>query len=121
MTSSIPESVSAEDEAVGLAADLIRIDTTNTGDPDTVVGEREAADYVAGKLTEVGYEIERVESGAPGRDNVFVRVPGADRSRGALLVHGHLDVVPGTPPSGPSTPSPGRSRTAACGGGAPWT
>jgi acetylornithine deacetylase/succinyl-diaminopimelate desuccinylase-like protein len=88
---------SAEDEAVALAADLIRIDTTNTGDPDTVVGEREAAEYVAGKLTEVGYEIEMVESGAARRDNVFARLPGADRSRGALLVHGHLDVVPADP------------------------
>ena len=90
-------SISAEDEAVELAADLIRIDTTNTGDPATVVGEREAAEYVAAKLTEVGYEIEMVESGAPRRDNVFARLPGADSSRGALLVHGHLDVVPADP------------------------
>jgi len=87
----------AEDEAVELAADLIRIDTTNTGDPATVVGEREAAEYVAAKLTEVGYEIEMVESGAARRDNVFARLPGADPSRGALLVHGHLDVVPADP------------------------
>ena len=36
----------AEDEVVGLASDLIRIDSTNTGDPDTLVGER-AADDVA--------------------------------------------------------------------------
>ncbi len=84
----------AEDEVVELVGDLIRIDTTNTGDPATVVGEREAAEYVAAKLTEVGYEIEMVESGAPRRDNVFARLPGADPSRGALLVHGHLDVVP---------------------------
>jgi acetylornithine deacetylase/succinyl-diaminopimelate desuccinylase-like protein len=93
----VTPSISAEDEAVELAADLIRIDTTNTGDPATVVGEREAAEYVAAKLTEVGYEIEMVESGAARRDNVFARLPGADRSRGALLVHGHLDVVPADP------------------------
>jgi acetylornithine deacetylase/succinyl-diaminopimelate desuccinylase-like protein len=93
----VTSSSGAEDEAVELAADLIRIDTTNTGDPATVVGEREAAEYVAGKLTEVGYEIEMVESGAPRRDNVFARLPGADPSRGALLVHGHLDVVPADP------------------------
>ncbi|WP_028935834.1 M20/M25/M40 family metallo-hydrolase [Pseudonocardia spinosispora] len=90
-------SIAAEDEVVELAADLIRIDTTNTGDPATVVGEREAAEYVAGKLTEVGYEIEMVESGAARRDNVFARLKGADPSRGALLVHGHLDVVPADP------------------------
>jgi acetylornithine deacetylase/succinyl-diaminopimelate desuccinylase-like protein len=93
----VTSSSRAEDEAVELAADLIRIDTTNTGDPATVVGEREAAEYVAGKLTEVGYEIEMVESGAPRRDNVFARLRGADPSRGALLVHGHLDVVPADP------------------------
>ncbi len=84
----------AEDEVVGLASDLIRIDTTNTGDPDTLVGERAAAEYVAGKLSEVGYETTYVESGAPRRGNVIARLTGADPSRGALLVHGHLDVVP---------------------------
>jgi acetylornithine deacetylase/succinyl-diaminopimelate desuccinylase-like protein len=84
----------AEDEVVGLASDLIRIDTTNTGDPDTLVGERAAAEYVAGKLSEVGFETTYVESGAPGRGNVIARLPGADPHRGALLVHGHLDVVP---------------------------
>ncbi len=93
-----PASTSAaEDEVVGLASDLIRIDTTNTGDPDTVVGERAAAEYVAEKLSEVGYETTYVESGAPGRANVFARLPGADPTRGALLVHGHLDVVPADP------------------------
>jgi acetylornithine deacetylase/succinyl-diaminopimelate desuccinylase-like protein len=90
----VTSSIEAEDEVLELAAELIRIDTTNTGDPATVVGEREAAEYVAAKLTEVGYEIEMVESGAPRRDNVFARLAGADPSRGALLVHGHLDVVP---------------------------
>jgi acetylornithine deacetylase/succinyl-diaminopimelate desuccinylase-like protein len=87
----------AQDEAVEMTSELIRIDTTNTGEPDSTVGERAAAEYVAGKLAEVGYEITTVESGAPGRDNVFVRLSGADPSRGALLVHGHLDVVPADP------------------------
>lgn len=84
----------AADEVVDLCSELIRIDTTNTGDPETVTGEREAAEYVAAKLTEVGYEIEMIESGAARRDNVFCRLPGADPARGALLLHGHLDVVP---------------------------
>jgi acetylornithine deacetylase/succinyl-diaminopimelate desuccinylase-like protein len=88
---------SAEAEVVTLASELIRIDTTNTGDPDTLVGERVAAEYVAGKLAEVGYEATYVESGAKGRGNVIARLPGADPSRGALLVHGHLDVVPADP------------------------
>jgi acetylornithine deacetylase/succinyl-diaminopimelate desuccinylase-like protein len=81
-------------EVVGLARDLIRIDTTNTGDPATVVGEREAAEYVAEKLADVGYEVTFVQSGAKRRDNVIVRLPGSDAARGALLIHGHLDVVP---------------------------
>lgn len=89
--------VKPEDEVVELVSSLIRIDTSNTGDPDTVTGEREAAEYVAAKLAEVGYEPETVESGAPRRENVFVRLPGADPGRGALLVHGHLDVVPAEP------------------------
>ncbi|MCG8927460.1 M20/M25/M40 family metallo-hydrolase [Lentzea sp. CC55] len=84
----------AQDEAVTLVSELIRIDTTNTGDPATVVGEREAAEWVAEKLSEVGYETTYVESGAKGRGNVIARLAGADPSRGALLVHGHLDVVP---------------------------
>ncbi|NUT95292.1 MAG: M20/M25/M40 family metallo-hydrolase [Saccharothrix sp.] len=84
----------AQDEVVGLASELIRIDTTNTGDPATLVGERKAAEWVAGKLEEVGYETTYVESGAKGRGNVVARLAGADPSRGALLVHGHLDVVP---------------------------
>jgi acetylornithine deacetylase/succinyl-diaminopimelate desuccinylase-like protein len=88
---------SAEDEVVELCSELLRIDTTNTGDPDTAVGEAEAAEYVAAKLTEVGYEVEVVESGAPGRHNVVCRLAGADPERGALLVHGHLDVVPAEP------------------------
>ncbi|MET9630795.1 M20/M25/M40 family metallo-hydrolase [Lentzea sp. NPDC006480] len=84
----------AEDEAVTLVSELIQIDTTNTGDPATLVGERKAAEWVAEKLSEVGYETTYVESGAKGRGNVVARLAGADPSRGALLVHGHLDVVP---------------------------
>ncbi|MGK5685378.1 M20/M25/M40 family metallo-hydrolase [Actinoplanes sp. URMC 104] len=83
----------AADEVVGICRDLLRIDTTNTGDPRTTVGERAAAEYVAGKLGEVGIGVELHES-APTRANLVARIPGADRSRGALLVHGHLDVVP---------------------------
>lgn len=87
----------AEDEVVGLASDLIRIDTTNTGDTETSAGERVAAEYVAEKLSEVGFDTTYVESGARWRGNVIARLPGADPSRGALLVHGHLDVVPADP------------------------
>ncbi len=84
----------AQDEAVELTSELIRIDTTNTGEPATTVGERVAAEFVQAKLQEVGYETTLIESGGAGRANVFARLAGADPSRGALLVHGHLDVVP---------------------------
>jgi acetylornithine deacetylase/succinyl-diaminopimelate desuccinylase-like protein len=87
------EPVSAAAEVVDICRDLLRIDTTNTGDPRTTVGERAAAEYVAAQLTEVGIDVELHES-APRRANLVARIPGADRSRGALLVHGHLDVVP---------------------------
>ena len=82
------------DEVVGLVSALIRFDTSNTGDPATTKGEAECAHWVADQLREVGYSPEYLESGAPGRGNVIVRLPGADRERGALLIHGHLDVVP---------------------------
>jgi acetylornithine deacetylase/succinyl-diaminopimelate desuccinylase-like protein len=85
------------DEVVDFVSALIRFDTSNTGEPATTKGEAECARWVAEQLEEVGYETTYLESGAPGRANVFVRLPGADPSRGALLVHGHLDVVPAEP------------------------
>lgn len=84
----------AVDEVVELVSALIRFDTSNTGDPATTKGERECAQWVAQQLEDVGYETEYIEAGAPNRGNVFARLPGTDRSRGALLIHGHLDVVP---------------------------
>jgi acetylornithine deacetylase/succinyl-diaminopimelate desuccinylase-like protein len=85
--------ITAVDEVVEICRDLLRIDTTNTGDTTTSAGERAAAEYVAAKLAEVGLEPEIRES-APGRTSVVARYEGADPGRGALLVHGHLDVVP---------------------------
>ena len=84
----------AEDEVVSLTSELIQIDSQNTGELATTTGEAEAAAYVDAKLREVGLETEVIESGAPGRHNVFARLKGADPERPALLVHGHLDVVP---------------------------
>src|SRR3954468_15019816 len=83
----------AVDEVAGICRDLLRIDTTNTGDPRTTAGERVAAEYVAARLAEVGVESVIHES-APTRANVVARIRGRDPSRGALLIHGHLDVVP---------------------------
>jgi acetylornithine deacetylase/succinyl-diaminopimelate desuccinylase-like protein len=84
----------AEAEVVDLVSALIRFDTSNTGEPETTKGEAECAAWVVEQLQEVGYETEYIEAGAPGRANVFARLEGADRARGALMLHGHLDVVP---------------------------
>ncbi len=84
------------EEVVDLCRDLIRIDTTNTGDLATCVGERAAAEHVAGLLDEVGL-VPEIRESAPGRASVVARFEGTDPSRGALLVHGHLDVVPADP------------------------
>ncbi|MEV4299149.1 M20/M25/M40 family metallo-hydrolase [Microbispora rosea] len=81
-----------EDEVAELCRDLIRIDSVNAGD-NAGPGEREVAEYVAGKLSEVGLEPRILESD-PGRANVVARVEGTDPSRDALVLHGHLDVVP---------------------------
>ena len=84
--------MTAEEEVAGLCRDLIRIDTSNPGDH-SGPGERQAAEYVAGLLTEVGLEPQILES-HPKRASVVARIEGADRQRPGLLIHGHLDVVP---------------------------
>lgn len=71
---------------------LIRFDTSNFGGGESR-GERAAAEWVAGVLAECGYAPQVLES-APGRASTVVRIPGADPAAPALLVHGHLDVVP---------------------------
>ena len=82
----------AEDEVAALASDLIRIDTSNPGDH-SGPGERTAAEHVAALLAEVGLEPKIFESHEK-RSSVVVRIEGTDPSRDALLIHGHLDVVP---------------------------
>jgi acetylornithine deacetylase/succinyl-diaminopimelate desuccinylase-like protein len=90
----VTAALNAEAEVVDLVSALIRFDTSNTGELETTKGEAECARWVAEQLEEVGYTTEYVEAGAPGRGNVFARLAGADSSRGALMLHGHLDVVP---------------------------
>ena len=87
--------LTAEDEVAVLCSDLIRIDTSNRGDH-SGPGERLAAEHVAALLDDVGLEPLVLES-HPGRTSVMTRIAGEDPSRPALLVHGHLDVVPADP------------------------
>lgn len=81
----------ALDEVVTFTSDLIRIDTTNRGGGDCQ--ERPAAEYAAARLAEAGLEPTMLER-TKGRTNVVARFEGTDPSADALLVHGHLDVVP---------------------------
>lgn len=82
-------------ETARIARDLIRIDTSNRGGGDANP-ERPAAEYVAAYLKELGLEPQIFES-APGRASVVARVAGEDRTLPALVLHGHLDVVPADP------------------------
>ncbi|MFI5792771.1 M20/M25/M40 family metallo-hydrolase [Streptomyces sp. NPDC051677] len=91
-TDDTARSVTGEDEVVDLCRELIRIDTSNYGDH-SGPGERKAAEWVAEKLAEVGLEPKIFES-HPGRASTVARIEGEDPSRPALLIHGHLDVVP---------------------------
>jgi acetylornithine deacetylase/succinyl-diaminopimelate desuccinylase-like protein len=75
-----------------IARDLIRFDTSNFG-AGKAQSERPAADYVAALLAESGIAVQYFEA-QPGRTNLIARISGADASLPALLLHGHLDVVP---------------------------
>ncbi|MCL2424363.1 MAG: M20/M25/M40 family metallo-hydrolase, partial [Micrococcales bacterium] len=82
----------AADEVVEITRELIRFDTSNYGDG-SGPGERAAAEYVEGLLQDVGFDPEVFES-APGRTSLVTRWAGRDPARPALVLHGHLDVVP---------------------------
>ncbi|MBP3036368.1 M20/M25/M40 family metallo-hydrolase [Arthrobacter sp. zg-ZUI100] len=92
----MPESTAhgstAEDEVTRICQELIRFDTSNFGDG-SGPGERAAAEYTAGLIEEAGLHADLFES-APGRASVVTRMEGLDPSLPALVVHGHLDVVP---------------------------
>src|SRR6187402_1342811 len=80
------------DDTARIARDLIRFDTSNWGAGKSA-GETEAAHYVEAELRRLGLE-PRLYDAAPRRTSVIARVPGRDPERPALVVHGHLDVVP---------------------------
>src|SRR6186713_99007 len=84
----------AEGEVAQLTQELIRIDSSNWGDAPETVGEAEAADYCAERLREVGYAPEVFATTSDSRRGVYLRIPGSDPNAGALLLHGHIDVVP---------------------------
>jgi acetylornithine deacetylase/succinyl-diaminopimelate desuccinylase-like protein len=69
---------------------LLRIDTTNPPG-----NERAAAEYLAGKLREVGYDVAILEP-VPTRANLVARYHGDGRAA-PLLLSAHLDVVEADP------------------------
>ena len=92
MTSTPVNPPTALEDTARIARDLIRFDTSNFGEGRSH-GETDAAEYVAAELERLGLKPELIDSD-PGRTSVIARVPGRDMSKGALVVHGHTDVVP---------------------------
>ncbi|MFD3571155.1 M20/M25/M40 family metallo-hydrolase [Streptomyces sp. NPDC058667] len=90
-----PEAQALCADVTDLCSRLIRFDTSNYGGGESR-GEREAAEWTATVLSEAGYDPVVLEA-APRRASTVVRIPGSDPSAPALLVHGHLDVVPAEP------------------------
>lgn len=82
----------ALEDTARIARDLIRFETVNWGGGRSN-GETDAAEYIAAELTRLGLTPQLFES-EPGRTSLIARVEGADPSRPALVLHGHLDVVP---------------------------
>ncbi|GAA3887211.1 M20/M25/M40 family metallo-hydrolase [Streptomyces sedi] len=89
-----PVDATALEEVVRFTSELIRMDTTNRGGGEG--HERPAAEYVAERLAEAGLDPLLLEK-SQGRTNVVARIEGTDPEADALLVHGHLDVVPADP------------------------
>lgn len=102
------EESAPEDLVVKIAADLVRMDTTNFGEGRSN-GETEAAEYLASHLSSIGLEPQLFES-EKGRVSLVARVEGADRSKPALVVHGHTDVVPAQPDNWSVDPFSGEIR-----------
>ena len=82
----------AVEETTQIASRLIRFDTQNWGEG-KANPELEATEWIAAQLAEVGLDSVIHES-EPGRANLVARIPGTDPDAGALVVHGHTDVVP---------------------------
>ncbi|MFF2369326.1 M20/M25/M40 family metallo-hydrolase [Agromyces sp. NPDC058110] len=83
------------EETARIARDLIRFDTSNYGGG-RANGEREAAEYVEARLAALGLSPQMFEP-EPRRTSVVARVPGRNPDKPALVLHGHLDVVPADP------------------------
>lgn len=95
-------------ETARIARDLIRFDTSNWGNG-VANSETEAARYVGDYLAAMGLDVTYIDS-VPGRTSVITRVEGANPDLPALVVHGHLDVVPVDPDAWSVDPFAGEIR-----------
>lgn len=84
----------AEAEVVTLVGELIRRNSENWGESTDTVGEADVADYIAQVLRETGWQPEVITTTSDARRAVALRVTGSDVDAPAMLVHGHIDVVP---------------------------
>ncbi|MFM8155938.1 MAG: hypothetical protein ACKOAF_07670, partial [Actinomycetes bacterium] len=84
----------AESDVIDLCRGLIRLESSTFGDSPLNVGEDDAAAYAAEMLRDAGWQPEVFATTDSSRRGVHLRIPGTDPSSGALLLHGHLDVVP---------------------------
>lgn len=102
------DDLDALSETARITRDLIRFDTSNWGNG-KANSETDAARYVGDFLESLGLSVEYIDS-APGRTSVVTRVPGANPKLPALVVHGHLDVVPVDPANWSVDPFAGEIR-----------
>jgi len=91
MKLSADQIIELENETILLCQEMIRIPSVNHGEGRG--DEKAMAEYVAGKLSEVGIKSELIET-APNRVNVVAKIEGSDAKRPGLVLHGHIDVVP---------------------------
>jgi acetylornithine deacetylase/succinyl-diaminopimelate desuccinylase-like protein len=80
-----------QEEIVGLARDLVRIDTTNTGVMPTG-GETAAAEFLKGTLHNERIDAE-ILGRVPERGNLFAALDGPSKQT-CLVLASHMDVVP---------------------------
>ena len=102
------DDLDALSETARITRDLIRFDTSNWGNG-KANSETDAARYVGDFLESLGLSVEYIDS-APGRTSVVTRIPGANPELPALVVHGHLDVVPVDPANWSVDPFAGEIR-----------
>lgn len=76
---------------LGLARDLVRIDSVNPSLVEGAAGEAEIATFTADRMEELGLEVRRHEP-RPGRVSVVGRLEGAGGGR-SLMINAHYDTV----------------------------